>query len=99
MNGAEATPEALVATVDVIELLPNRPDAPDDGAVNVTLTPDTGLFPASFTVTESAVAKAVLMAADCGVAPAFAVIEEGAPAVLLSEKFTAVRLPDEAVTV
>ncbi len=99
VNGADAMPEELVVTVVVIELLPNRPDAPDDGAVNVTLVPDTGLFPTSFTVTESAVAKAVLMAAECGVAPAFAVIEDGAPAVLLSEKFTAVRLPDDAVTV
>ena len=40
--------------------------------MNVTVTPDTGLFPASLTVACSAVANAVLMTVLCGV-PAVAV--------------------------
>jgi hypothetical protein len=80
-------------------LLPNEPDAPDAGAVNVTLTPGTGLLKTSFTVTASAFPNAVLTAADCGVVPAFAAIDVGAPAVLLSEKFTGVRPANVAVTV
>src|SRR5438309_1173041 len=47
----------------VAVLLLNTPDAPDPGAVNVTFTPETGLLPASFTVTASAFAKAVLIVA------------------------------------
>ena len=38
------------------------------------------------------------MAADCGVAPTFAVIEDGAPAVFVSEKFTVVRPAAAAAT-
>src|SRR5271169_6983025 len=92
-------PDAFVATVIVAVALLNLPDAPDPGAVNVTFTPLTGLFPASFTVTASALAKAVLIVADCGVVPAFAVIVEAAPAVFVSEKFTVVRPAEAAVTV
>jgi hypothetical protein len=83
----------------VAALLLNKPDAPVPGAVNVTFTPETGLLPASFTVTASALAKAVLIAADCGVVPAFAVIDEADPAVLLNEKFTVVRPVAVAETV
>ena len=68
-------PEAFVATVIVAVLLLKTPDAPAPGAVKVTFTPLTGLFPASFTVTAIALLKAVLTVADCGVVPAFAVIE------------------------
>src|SRR5260370_1302420 len=78
VNGADATPEPFVATMIVAVLLLNTPDAPEPGAVNVTFTPLTGLFPASFTVTASALANAVLIVADCGVVPAFAVMV-GAP--------------------
>jgi thiamine transporter ThiT len=99
VNGADAIPEAFVATVIVAVLLLNTPDAPDPGAVNVTFTPGTGLLPASFTVTATALAKAVLTVADCGVVPAFAVIEEGAPTVFVSEKFTVVSPAEAAVTV
>ena len=67
--------------------------------MNVTFTPDTGLLPASCTVTASALANAVLMVADCGVVPAFAVIEVALPAVLVSEKLTVVRPVAAAVTV
>jgi hypothetical protein len=45
--------------------------------VNVTLTPLTGLLPASFTVTAGAFVNAALTAADCGVVPAFAVMLVG----------------------
>jgi hypothetical protein len=98
VNGAEATPEALVATVIVAVLLLNTPDAPDPGAVNVTFTPGTGLLPASFTVTANALAKAVLVVADCGVVPAFAVIDVAGPGVFVSEKFTVVSPLAVAVT-
>ena len=74
VNGAAAMPEPLVATVIVAVLFPNTPDAPLPGAVNVTFTPDNGLLPASFTVTAKAFAKAVLIAALCGVVPGLAVI-------------------------
>ena len=86
VNGADATPDALVATVMAAVLLLNIPLAPLPGAVNVTFTPGTGLLPASFTVTARAFAKAVLSAALCGVVPAFAVIVDGAPTVFVSEK-------------
>ncbi len=99
MNGADATPDALVATVIVAVLLLNTPDAPLPGAVNVTFTPATGLLPASRTVTASALAKAVLMVADCGVVPAFAVIDDAAPGVFVSEKLTVVSPVAAAVTV
>lgn len=78
MNEADATPDALVATViDVVELL-NTPLAPEPGAVKVTFTPATGVPPADFTVTPSAVPNAVLIAADCD--PEFAVIVLGTAA-------------------
>src|ERR1700687_2746004 len=99
VNGAAATPDALVATVIVVVLLENSPDAPLPGAVNVTLTPGTGLLPASRTVTASALAKAVLTVADCGVVPAFAVIVAAAPTVWVSEKLTLVSPLAAAVTV
>ncbi len=99
VNGADATPDALVATVIVFVLLLKRPDAPAPGAVNVTFTPEIGLLPASLTVTARAFANAVLTAADCGVVPGFAVMDEAAPAVFVSEKFTVVKPEAAAVTV
>jgi hypothetical protein len=65
--------------------LPKLPLAPLAGAVNVTVTPPTGLFPASFTIACSCIANAVLIVALCGV-PAVEVIETGAPAVLVKGK-------------
>jgi hypothetical protein len=76
---ADATPAAFVATVIVDVLLLKLPEAPDPGAVNVTFTPETGLLLASVTVAASGVAKAVLRPVDCGVVPAFAVIDMGDP--------------------
>ena len=91
-------PDAFVGTVMVAVELLNRPEAPDPGAVNVTVTPDNGVLPASFTVTAKAFVNAVLIAADCGVVPAFAVIVDAAPAVLVSEKLTVVSPLAAAVT-
>jgi hypothetical protein len=99
VKGADATPDAFVATMIVAVLLLNTPEAPDPGAVNVTFTPVTGLPPLSFTVTAKGFAKAVLIVADCGVVPAFAVIVDGAPAVLVSEKLAEVAPVAEAITV
>ena len=98
VNGAKAMPDALVATVIVVALLLNAPEAPLPGAVNETFTPDTGLPPASFTVTAKATAKNVLIVALCGVVPEFTVIVEDAPAVLVSEKLAEFG-PADAVTV
>ena len=91
-------PEALVTATIVAVLLLNVPDAPVPGAVNVTLAPGTGLLPESFTVTASALAKAVLIAVDCGVAPAFAVIVLGGPTVML-KPFVRVTTSPPVVTV
>src|SRR5260221_516857 len=70
-------PEALV--VAVFTPPAKVPLAPLDGAVNVTVTPLTGLLKGSFTVACSCVANAVLIVALCGV-PAVAVMLDGLPA-------------------
>ena len=70
-------PLALVITAAVADPL-KAAVAPADGAVNVTVTPLTGLLLASFRVACSAVVNAVLTVALCGV-PAVAVkLAEGA---------------------
>src|SRR5947207_3268804 len=68
------------------------PLAPLPGAVNVTVTPATGLPPASFTVATSGAANAVLIVALCGV-PLVAVMLAAAPAVFVSEKSAGVATP------
>ena len=74
-----AIPLAFVVAV----LLPAKlPLAPVAGAVNVTVTPCTGLPPLSFTVATSAAANAVLIAALCGV-PLVAVIDDAVPVLTL----------------
>ena len=98
VNGADAMPEALVATVIVAVPLVNTPDAPMPGAVNVTFTPGTGLLSGSLTVTASAFAKPVPIDALCGVVPEFAVIVEGAPTVFVSEKLMGARPVEVAAT-
>lgn len=75
-----AIPEALVAAVAA----ESAALAPVAGAAKVTVTPLTGLFPASRTVTRSGVVKVVLNTADCGVPP-LANTVEAAPAVLVNE--------------
>lgn len=97
--GADAIPEEFVATVMVAVVLLKIPDAPVAGAVNVTFTPESGLLPESLTVTATAFVKAVPTVAACGVVPALAVMEAAAAAVLVSEKLTAVRPDEAAVTV
>src|ERR1700692_326451 len=87
-----ATPLAFVPAVFTPPA--NAPLAPVcAGAVNVTVTPATGLLLASFTVACSAVANAVLIVALCGV-PAVAVTFAGVPAVFVSEKLTGVATPE-----
>ena len=98
MNEANAIPETFVATVMVVVAFENVPDAPEPGDVNVTFAPETGLFPASRTVTPGGVAKTVLTVADCGVVPAFVVIEVAAPTRLVRAKLTVDRPDAAAVT-
>jgi len=89
-----ATPLALVTAV----LIPpaNVPLAPVcAGAVNVTVTPETGLLLASFTVACSVLANAVLIVALCGV-PLVAVTLAGVPEVFVREKLAAVATPGTA---
>jgi hypothetical protein len=74
------------------------PLAPDDGAVNTTVAPLTGLLPASFTVTWSVCAKAEPTVAVCGV-PALAVIEAAVPLAFVRLNEAEEPSPDtEAVT-
>jgi hypothetical protein len=98
VKAALATPLELVAATIVLLLLPNVPPAPVEGAVKVTLTPETGLLNESFTVTASALANTAFTSADCGVVPALAVMELAAPAALVRLKFTAVKPAADADT-
>ena len=93
VNTAEvATPLALV--IAVFALPANVPLAPVcAGAVNVTVTPETGLLLASFTVACKVEANALLSEALCGV-PAVAVIVAAGAAVLVRAKLAAVATPD-----
>jgi len=90
--GAVATPLALVVAVAVTPVPgdANVPLAPLDGAVKVTDTPSNGFELASFTVTESAVANATLMAALWGVVPELAVMDAGVPIEFVKLKFAGV---------
>lgn len=71
----------MVVAVAVAED-PNAALAPVDGAVNVTVTPLTGLPLASLTVAWSPVVNAVFTAALCGV-PAVVVTLDAIPAVFV----------------
>jgi hypothetical protein len=90
-----ATPLALV--VALFTPPANEPLAPLAGGVNVTTTPLTGLLPASVTVTTKGAAKAVLIAALCGV-PLVAVTLATGPAVFISAKFADVSFGELATT-
>ena len=92
-----ATPLAFVTAVFTPPA--NVPLAPVcAGAVNVTVTPESGLLLASFTVACSAVANAVPIVALCGVPPV-AVIVAAAPALLVRAKLAEVATPEtEAAT-
>ncbi len=98
MKGVAAIPEALVGSVMVAVPLLNVPEVPAEGAVKTTLAPATGLPEASFTVTASAVAKAVLTVVDCGVVPVFAVSDAADPAVFVIAKVTVGKPAAAAVT-
>jgi hypothetical protein len=90
-----ATPAAFVTAV----LTPpaKLPEAPLAGAVNVTVTPLTGLPPASVTLAASGLAKVVLMVEVCGV-PLVATIDEDVPAVLVSAKLALPPTPGTVAT-
>jgi hypothetical protein len=76
----------------------NVPLAPDDGAAYITVTPLTGFWKLSTTVTTNG-ANVVLIAAFCGV-PIVAVIVAGAPTVFVKLKLAVAVVPVvEAVTV
>ena len=96
-TAAVAIPDELV--VAVVTPPANVPPAPLPGAAKVTITPFTGLLPASFTVTWNCVVNAVLTVALCGV-PAVAVMLAAGPVRLVKEKLAVEATPEtEAVTV
>ena len=75
---ADAWPDASVVAVVLAVPFANVPLPPAAGAVNVTVTPETGLPLLSCMVACNAVANAVLIVAFCGV-PAVAEILAGIP--------------------
>jgi hypothetical protein len=79
-----ATPLAFV--VAVVTPPANVPLAPLPGAVNVTVTPGTGLLEASLTVAWNAEPNGLPTVALCGVPPV-AVMDAAVPAVLVKVKF------------
>jgi hypothetical protein len=89
-----ATPLAFVVAVFIPPA--NVPLAPLAGAVKVTTTPLTGLFPASVAVATNGALNAVLIAALCP-EPLVAVIFAAGPAVLVSEKVAEVAPGTDAV--
>ena len=89
----EATPLALV--IAVVAPPARVALAPVPGAVNVTVTPLTGLPPASFTVACNGFAKAAPSSVLCEL-PAVAVMLAGAPAVFVSAKLAGVATPATA---
>jgi len=91
--GAVAIPDAFVNAVALIALPGNVPLAPLPGAENVTVTPVTGLLPASLTIVWRAVDYAVLTVALCGL-PAEIATDAAAPTVLVIEKVAAVATPE-----
>src|SRR6266851_1278031 len=93
-----AIPLVLVTTAAVADP-PNVALAPLPGAVNVTVTPLTGLLFASFTIARSAFGNAVPITVVCGVPP-LGLRVAGAPGVLVRLKLAGVATPaTAAVTV
>lgn len=93
-----AMPLAFVVSLSVArrELL-KVPEAPEEGAVNLTVTPESALPDASFTSAASGVAKAEPTVCDCGEDPATVCTLAGAPALMVTTG--AVRLVGEPFTV
>src|SRR5258708_5995444 len=80
---------SLVTDVDPLKL----PLAPLAGAVKFTITPLTGLPPASFTRARNATANAVFTGALWGV-PAVAVMLAGGPGLLVRPKLAGAATPE-----
>ena len=98
-GGAVATPLLFVVAVVAVCPPANVPLAPLAGAVNVTVTPLSGLLLASLTVAASAVAKAVFTVALCAV-PAVAVMLAGGGVFTVKVKLVVCTiLPDVPVAV
>ena len=95
-TAAVATP---LAFVDAVFTPPaNVPLAPLPGAVNVTTTPLTGLFPASVTVATNDDVNAALIVALCP-EPLVTTTFAAGPTKLVREKFAGVETPlTEAAT-
>lgn len=85
-----ATPEEFVTAVFFPPA--NVPLAPDGGAVNVTVTPGTGLPPTSVTVADSGLTNAVFTGALCP-EPPVAVMVWGGPGVFVNAKDTGAATP------
>jgi hypothetical protein len=83
-----ATPALFVTTV----LLERLALAPEAGAANVTVTPGTGLPPASMTVACSEKGNGVLVVVDCPL-PAVAEIVAAGPFVFVSTKAGEAEIP------
>ena len=86
-TGAVAIPLVLVTAVAVADPL-KLALAPETGAVKATVTPPSGLPPASLTMACSSVANALPTSALCGV-PATTEMLAGVPPTLLKEKMAA----------
>ena len=99
MKLSESWPLALVVALMVVVLLLNVPLWPDDGAVKVTASPETGLPKLSVTVTSSGLPKAVFTVVLCG-EPEVATMLLAVPARLVRLKLAGVLTPlAAAVTV
>ena len=88
---AVAMPALFVVAVAVADA-PNRPLAPDAGAVNVTRAPATGLLKLSATLAAIAVGNAAPIVAVCGV-PADVTMLNADPALFVRLKLAGVATP------
>ena len=82
VNTSDTWPLDPVAALMVFEELEKVPDEPEEGAVNVTFAPGTGLPSASVTIATSGLANADPWVADW-LPPETTVIEAGVPATML----------------
>lgn len=96
---AVASPAAFVTALVVRVALANVPEAPEAGAVKVTVAPGTGLPAASLTSATSAAGKAFATVPVCG-EPEEMTVLAAAPAVIVSELLVAeLSAPAVAVSV
>ena len=80
---SDTCPFDPVGALIVFEEFENVPDAPEDGAVNTTVAPETGLPSASVTIATSGLANAAPWVADWA-EPETTVIDAGVPATTLN---------------